>query len=148
MLPKRWMGRWGDSGVSCMDGDLTTPACLIGRLGPWGKFESGELRLEGGRVAFTSQERGVVFQAPVQEVRASLPKMYFGVAAKLAVGGKTYRLWFVPLQSMAGERESDFGEGRDRTVVAGNKMLLGDFGPARAAVRQWRAALSSPTPTG
>jgi hypothetical protein len=131
-----------------MDGELATPACLIGRLGPWGKFEPGELRLEGGLVVFTSQERGLVFNAPVQEVRASFPKMYFGVAAKLAVRGKTYRLWFVPLQSMAGERASDFGEGRGETVVAGNKMLLKDFGPARAAVRQWRAALSSPTLAG
>jgi hypothetical protein len=127
---------------------LATPACLIGRLGPWGKFEPGELRLEGGQVAFTSPERGLVFQAPVQEVRAWFPKLYLGVAVKLAVGGKTYRLWFVPLQSMAGERESDFGAGRDRTVVAGNKMLLADFGPAKAAVRQWRAALSSATPAG
>jgi hypothetical protein len=125
---------------------LATPACLIGRLGPWGKFEPGELRLEDGRIAFTSQERGLVFQATVQEVRASFPKLYFGVAAKLAVGGKTYRLWFVPMKSMAGERESEFGEGRDRTVVAGNKMLLKDFGPAKAAVRQWRAALSSAMP--
>jgi hypothetical protein len=59
------------------------------------------------------------------------------------VRGKTYRLWFVPMKSMAGEPESTFGEGRDQTVVAGNKMLLGDFGPAKAAVRQWRAALST-----
>jgi hypothetical protein len=50
------------------------------------------------------------------------------------------------MQSMAGEPESTFGAGRDRTVVAGNKMLLEDFGPAKAAVRQWRAALSSATP--
>jgi hypothetical protein len=99
-------------GRSGMGDALATPACLIGRLGPWGKFEPGELRLEDGRITFTSQERGLVFQAPVQEVRASFPKMYFGVTAKLAVGGKTYRLWFVPMESMAGERESEFGEGR------------------------------------
>jgi hypothetical protein len=125
---------------------LATPACLIGRLGPWGKFEPGELRLEGGLVAFRSQERGLVFQAPLQEVRASFPKLYLGAGAKLAVGGKTYRLWFVPLQSMAGEVDRGYGDEPDRTVVAGNKMLLGDFGPARAAVRRWRAALSSATP--
>jgi len=104
--------------------------------------------LEDGRIAFTSRERRLVFQAPVQEVRASFPKMYFGVATKLAVGGKTYRLWFVPMESMAGEQESNFGEGGDRMVVAGNKMLLEDFGPAKAAVRQWRVALSSATPAG
>jgi hypothetical protein len=56
-----------------MDGELATPACLIGRLGPWGKFESGELRLEGGRIAFTSQERGVeVVPVPV-EVEVAVP---------------------------------------------------------------------------
>jgi hypothetical protein len=131
-----------------MGAALATPACLMGRLGPWGKFEPGELRLEDGRIAFTSQERGLVFQAPAQEVRASFPKMYFGVAAKLAVRGKAYRLWFVPMESMAGEREREFGEGRDRTVVAGNAFALSDVGPARAAVRQWRAALSRSTHGG
>lgn len=131
-----------------MNDELATSACLIGRLGPWGKFEPGELRLEGGLVAFTSKDRGLVFQAPVQEIRASFPKLYLGAGAKLAVGGKTYRLWFVPLQSMAGERASDFGEGSGQTVVAGNKMLLEDFGPARDAVRQWRAVLEQPTRSG
>jgi hypothetical protein len=83
MHAKRWSGRGDDAG-GWMGDALATPACLIGRLGPWGKFEPGELRLEGGQVAFTSQERGLVFQAPVQEVRASFPKLYLGVVGCLS----------------------------------------------------------------
>ena len=127
-----------------MDGVLATPVCLMGHLGPWGKFEPGELRLEGGLVAFTWEDRGLVFRAPLQEVRASFPRMYFGAGAKMAVRGETYRLWFVPLQSMAGEQDTIDGG----TVVAGNKMLVKDFGPARGVVRQWRAAFEQPTKGG
>jgi hypothetical protein len=119
-----------------MDSGLVTPACLLGRLGPWGRFDSGELSLSEGIVAFSFDDHGLVFRAPVEEVRVRFPKLYFGTGIKLTVGGKAYRLWFVPLRSMRGETTSD-GE----TVAAGNKFFLDDVGPARAAVRKWRAAL-------
>jgi len=100
-----------------MDGGLATPACLVGRLGPWGKFDPGELSLSEGSVAFRSDAHGVVFRAPLEEVRARFPKLYFGIGVKLAVADKAYRLWFVGLQSMRGETDL-----RGRTVVAGNSF--------------------------
>ena len=123
-----------------MDGELATPACLVGRLGTVGKAEPGELRLKGDLVAFTSDDRGLVFQAPRSEVRASFPRRYFGLGAKLCVRDKTYRLWFVPLRSRVGEETSD-----GMTVVAGNSFPLKSVGPAREATRRWRAALEQPT---
>jgi hypothetical protein len=94
-------------------------------------------------VALTSDAHGLVFRAPLQEARARFPKLYFGIGVKLAVGDKAYRLWFVRLQFM--HRETDM---HGRTVVAGNKFLLSDVGPARVAVREWRAVLSQPTRGG
>jgi hypothetical protein len=131
-----------------MDGGLATPACLVGRLGPWGSFDTGELSLSEGMVAFTSDAHGLVFRAPLEEARARFLRLYFGIGLKLVVGDKAHRLWFVRLQSMRGERERDFGDGSEWTVVAGNKFLLSDVSPARAAVRQWRAALPRPTHGG
>jgi hypothetical protein len=129
-------------GQSRTEGELITPACLLGRLGPWGKFDPGELSLSEGIVAFTSSAHGLVFRAPLQEVRARFPKLYFGIGIKLAVRDKTYRLWFVRLQSMRGEQVG--GE----TVVVGFKFRLRDVDPARVASRQWRAALSTATHSG
>lgn len=123
-----------------MDGELATPACLLGRLGPLGKFERGELCLKADLVAFTSDDRGLVFEAPRVEVHASFPRRYFGLGAKLGVRDKTYRFWFVPLRSLAGEEGSDGG-----TVVAGNAFPLKSVGPAKEATRRWRAALEQPT---
>ncbi len=37
---------------------LATPACLLGLLGPWGRFQPGELRLADGLVTFTPDHRG------------------------------------------------------------------------------------------
>jgi hypothetical protein len=78
----------------------------------------------------------LVFQAPWSEVRASFPRRYFGLGAKLRVRDKTYRLWFVPLRSMVGEESSD-----GMTVVTGNAFPLKSVGPAREATRRSRAAL-------
>jgi hypothetical protein len=44
---------------------------------------------------------------------------------------------------MAGELDRGYGDEPDRTVVAGNKLLVKDFGPARAAVRLCEQRLSS-----
>jgi hypothetical protein len=126
-----------------MDGGLTTSACLVGRLGLWGKADPGELSLSEGSVAFTSDAHGLIFRVPLQEVRARFPKLYFGLGIKLAVGDKAYRLLFVRLQSMRGQTDID-----GQTVVAGNQFLLSDVGPARVAVRQWRSALSLPGARG
>jgi hypothetical protein len=112
---------------------LATSAWLIGLPLLWAKPERGELRLEGGLVAFTLEESGLVFRVPVEEVRASFPKMYLGVGAKLAVRGKTYRLWFVPLVSISDPHG------------AHTSMAWQYFAPVRARVRQWRAALEPPT---
>jgi hypothetical protein len=123
-----------------MNGELVTPAWHSGRLGPWGKFDPGNLSLSEGIVAFASDAHGLLFQAPLEEVRARFPKLYFGIGMKLAVGGKTHRLWFVPMQSMRGETTSE-----GKTVVVGKKFSLSAIGPARAAVRRWRVVLSQPT---
>jgi hypothetical protein len=123
-----------------MEGGLATPAWLSGRLGPWGSFDPGELSLSEGTVAFTSDAHGLVFSAPLEDVRARFPKLYFGMGIKLAVGGKAHRLWFVRWRSMRGERTSE-----GRTVVVGSKFSVSDIGPARDAVRKWRAVLSQPT---
>jgi len=120
-----------------MAAELATPAWMIGLRLLWGKPERGELRLDGGLVAFTSEDIGLVFRAPVEEVRASFPKMYLGVGAKLAVRGKTYRLWFVPLVTV-----SDPGRGYHTS------MAWEYFDQARARARRWRAALEPPTNGG
>ncbi|WP_328523986.1 hypothetical protein [Kribbella sp. NBC_00359] len=131
---------WKCSGGARVEGGLRTLACLGGRLGPWGKFDLGELSLSEGILTFTSDAHGPIFRAPVPAVRARFPKLYFGIGIKVAVGDKVCRLWFVRWQSMRGQTERD-GD----MIMAGNEFLLSDVGPAKAAVRQWRAALSQPT---
>jgi hypothetical protein len=127
-----------------MVGELTTRA-------RWRRFwqsEPGELRLEGGLVSFTSDDRGPVFRAPLEEVRASFPKVLFpdfGVGIKLAVHGKTYRL--------------SFARGHVVWTAPGGRGSGGGFGPglefpgedtvlARAVVQRWRAALEKATNGG
>jgi hypothetical protein len=125
-----------------MHGGLASLACLLGRLGPWGKSDPGELTLSEGIVAFRSEAQGSVFRASADEVRVRFPRLYFGLGIKLVIADKAYRLWFVALQSMRGETDSD-----GQTVMVGNSFLISDVGPAREAVRQWRGALSgSPRP--
>ncbi len=140
---------WDDGTTlgSYMDDELATPACRIRFRIVWMKSESGELRLESGRVTFTSENGRSVFSAPLEEVRASFPKVIFpipcfGGGVKLAVHGKTYRLSFVPVQ-YAGWTNSPCG-GFGPTW----SMSLKDFKPAKAAVRQWRAALEKPANSG
>ncbi len=138
---------------SYMDDELATPACRIRFRIVWMKSESGELRLESGRVAFTSENGRSVFSAPLEEVRASFPKVIFpipcfGSGVKLAVHGKTYRLSFVPVQYIGWTNSpggGGFGGGGFGPTWS---MSLKDFKPARAAVRQWRAALEKPANGG
>ena len=123
-----------------MDGELATPTRLIGQ-----RFAPDVPRLEDRLISFTSENRGLVFQAPLEEVQASFRKVYFGLGAKLTVSGKTYRFWFVRVQSTAGQRAQGVGGG---TKVAGFEMEWKDFAPARAAVREWQAALEQPANSG
>ena len=131
---------------------LATSASLLGVLGPWGPIRPGELRLSDGVVTFTAYDAGRAgslrtgsqpepeFSAPAGAVRVRSPRLYFGLGLKLIVEGKRYRLWFVGLTSAAGESMMD-----GTAIVAGNAFETREIGPARAATRAWRAALS---PTG
>jgi len=104
---------------------------------PWGNPRA--LYLEDGFIAFTLDDGSLVFRAPLQEVRASFPKVtflvfipLFGIGINLASGGNTYRLSFVPFGygSVGGRMGWTFG--------------WGDVKQARATVRQWRAVLGQP----
>jgi hypothetical protein len=113
-----------------MDDKLATPASQLKFRILLGK--PGELRLEDGFIAFTSGDGDLVFRAPLQEARASFPKATIavwlpipGIGINLAVGGNTYR--FMLLQHEVGH--------------GGFEFSWQDLKQARAAVRQWRAAL-------
>jgi len=104
--------------------------------------ESGWLHLDSdGFISF--EYRGdLVFRAPLQEVRASFPKVTFlwGVffrdaGIELVVGGETYRLLFVPFQSSE-EGESSWS------------WSLKDVKQGKATARRWRAALGQPVNSG
>ncbi|HEV8527978.1 MAG TPA: hypothetical protein VGS60_10575 [Actinomycetes bacterium] len=123
-----------------MNDTLETPASLLGRFVPWGRATPGELTLANGVVSFTpttGAAREPLFSVPVGQVKARYPKLYFGLGLKLIVDSKGYRLWLLPMRSAAGDRTID-GD----TIVVGNKFNANELGPARAATRTWRAALS------
>lgn len=113
--------------------------------------KSGRLRLEKGFIDFTSGDGRPVFSAPLQEVRASFPRVtffgpfpLFGTGINLAVGGRTYRLLLIPVEYEPGEK----GIGRIFGDPASSGPSLSfnwkDVKQGRAAVRQWRAALGQP----
>jgi hypothetical protein len=136
-----------------MDGELSTPACQIKSHVLWMKFEPGWLQLKDGHIAFKSEARGLIFRTPLDEVRASFPKVifpvpYFGTGVTLAVNGKTYRLsfmhYFVQTQYMGWTGSSSWSPGIGPTW----RITREDAEPAKAAVRQWRAALGLPADRG
>ena len=121
---------------------LATRACLLGRLALWGPFDPGELALSDGVVSFTpdeSPDQRPLFAAPLDEVKVRFPKLYFGLGLQLVVTGKRYRIWFLPLRSAVGETTSVRG---DKQTIAVDAFHTSDLGPARAATREWRTALS------
>lgn len=127
-----------------MDDELATPATQMKfRILP-GK--PGELRLEDGFIAFKLGDGSLVFRAPLQEVRASFPKVtffggfpLFGTGINLAVGENTYRLFFVPFEyTRWGSVPGSGGIGPTWS------FSWGDFKRARAAVREWRPVLGQP----
>ena len=126
-----------------MNETLSTSACLLGRFGPFGPFKPGELGLANGVLTFTLRkpaEQGAVFSAPVYAVKVRSPLLYFGFGLQLVVGRTRYRIWFLPLESAAGDRVwSSDGE---ETILWGNKVDLDQLSPARATTRMWRDALS------
>src|SRR5262245_20601903 len=134
-----------------MDAELDTPAAQI-------KFgiqpgKPGKLRLEDGFIAFTLGDGSLVFDAPLQEVRASFPKVMFfvgllplfGTGINLVVGGNAYRLWFVPFEYKRWGRVP----GSDATGSAswGQHWSFSsqDVKQGKTAVRQWRAAFGQRT---
>jgi hypothetical protein len=136
-----------------MGGELSTPACQIKSRVLWMKFEPGWLQLKDGLIVFKSEARGLLFRAPLAEVRASFPKVifpvpYFGTGVKLAVNGKTYRLSFMRnfMQSQyigwTGDNSWSRGSGPTWSITRE------DAEPAKAAVQQWRTALGLPTDRG
>ena len=116
---------------------LTTPACRLS----FGFIPSkpGELRLAEGLVTLTINGEQV-FRVSPGEVRAAFPWVTFlfliplpGTGINLTVAGTTYRLSLVPF---------DYGPSG-----GGGKawdVAFSDIQPAKARVRQWRAAFGQP----
>jgi hypothetical protein len=76
-------------------------------LGPFGPFKPGELSLANGVLTFTRRgpaEQGAVFSAPLYAVKVRSPVLCFGFGLQLVVGGTRNRVWFLPLESAAGDR--------------------------------------------
>lgn len=151
-----------------MEDKLTAAVWRIRYRILWIKPEPGVLHLEDGLLTFnladadvmadhellslTSADRNSVFRAPLKEVRASFPKVIFpipsfGVGVKLAVQGETYWLSFVWWQYMGWGASPNYGGGGTSFGPTWS-IALKDFKPARAAVRQWRAALEQPPNSG
>jgi hypothetical protein len=148
-----------------MDDELTAAVWRIRYRILWIKPEPGVLHLEDGLLTFnladadvmadhellslTSADRNSVFRAPLKEVRASFPWIifpipYFGVGVKLAVHGETYRLSFMWWKYEGWKASSNYGGG-GTSFGPSWEISDKDFKPARATVRQWRAALEQPT---
>ena len=111
---------------------LTTPACQV-RFG-FIPSKPGELRLAEGLVTLTINGEQV-FRVSPGEMRAAFPRVTFlagiplpGTGINLTVAGTTYRLSLAP-----------FGYDGQTWSVA-----FSDIKPARARVRQWRAAFGQP----
>lgn len=130
----------GRSGAAEQEASVRNRVCRLGRFGPWGKADPGELSLSGGVLRFRSDARGLLFEASIAEVRFRIPKRYFGIGLKLIVDGRSYPFWFVPMTSMTGT--SAIGGG---TNIGGNSFPLSAVGPAKEAVREWKAMLQTPT---
>ena len=142
-----------------MDDQLVTPAYLVNSFLMAGSTKPGELRFEDGFIAFTVRDGRLVFRAPVQEVRASFPKgvLLFpgsliprsGIGMRLTIHRDTYRLSFVPVTCESEATSGWSNVGGSLMWGPGRKWSWSvsprDIPPARAAVRQWRAALGQPT---
>jgi hypothetical protein len=128
-----------------MSNALETPASLLGRFSAFGgRAEPGELTLADGVLTFTptaSAAREPLFSVAVGQVRVRYPRRYFGMGLQLIVDSNRYRLWFLTVRSAAGET---IGPAADKqTIVTGSTLNPKEFGPARAATRMRRGALSS-----
>jgi hypothetical protein len=104
--------------------------------------ESGWLHLDSDGFISFKYRGDLVFRAPLQEVRASFPKVTFlwgaffrDAGIELVVGGETYRLLFVPLES-------------SETAESSWSWSLKDVKQGKATARQWRAALGQPVNSG
>jgi hypothetical protein len=139
-----------------MDGQLATPARQLKFRVLRMTSERGELRLKDGLITFTSDARGLLFRAPLDEVRASFPKLifpvpYFGIGVKLTVNGKTYRLSFMrnSAQSRYLGWKADSYPSEGGTSIGPTWLITRpDTEPAKAAVRQWRAAFERQANSG
>jgi hypothetical protein len=122
-----------------MSEQLSSRASLLGRLGPWGPFKSGELTLTDGYLTFTQDDSAPdpLFRAPVGQVRVRFPWLYFGLGVQLTVEGRRHRVWFLSMRSAAGDQTMD-----GKTIVVGNAMDAAELGRARRTTRTWRSALA------
>jgi hypothetical protein len=123
-----------------MEAVMRSRVSRLGRFGPWGRADPGELSLDGQVVRFQSDARGLLFEAPVSGVRLRVPKRYFRIGLTLIVNGQRHRFWFVPMTSMAGTRDVD-----GALNLGGNSFPLNEVRPAKDAVRAWTAMLQPPT---
>ena len=139
-----------------MGGELATPASRIRFRVLWMKFEPGKLYLKDGLISFISDAHGLLFRAPLDEVRASFPKMifpvpYFGTGVKLAVNGTIYRLSFMRnfvQEQYIGWTSDNYGAESGTSFGPTWLITREDAKPAKAAVQKWRAALERPTNGG
>jgi hypothetical protein len=114
--------------------------------------ESGWLHLDSDGFISFKYRGDLVFRAPLQEVRASFPKVTFlwgaffrGAGIELVVDGETYRLLFVPLESSGtGEVSRTWGGGTWGSWSWSSK----DLKQGKATAQQWRAALGQPVNSG
>jgi hypothetical protein len=132
-----------------MDRELETLACRV-KFGIPSK-ESGWLHLDSDGFISFKYRGDLVFRAPLQEVRASFPKVTFvpwgafirDAGIKLVVDGKTYQLLFVPLKfSWVGRAGGRWGWGPNW------HWSWKEVKQGKATARQWRAALGQPINSG
>jgi hypothetical protein len=129
-----------------MDRGLETPAYRV-KFGFPSK-ESGWLHLESDGFISFKYRGDLVFRVPVEEVRASFPKVtfvqlfypLFDAGIKLVVRGKTYRLLFVH-----GEYDQDTGVGGGLITWSFSGK---DVERGQATAGQWRAAFGQPVNSG
>ena len=126
----------------------STPPELVAQAwcGKWFSATAGELRLMGGHLRFTAEER-TVFDAAVRSAKIRWPWYSASAAFETQVDGKSYFVSFVPRHPTASQRYDGKREGRRwRAAVTGveepavrSKLRLAMGIAAQAGVAIFRA---------